>query len=64
MRTSYLNSGDHLTFGPVECVFHFPRSEALDSAAITGGRLKKVLLIIAVSFLITLAALLLVIYRR
>jgi pSer/pThr/pTyr-binding forkhead associated (FHA) protein len=63
-RTSYLNSGDHLTFGPVECVFHFPSSGALDSAAITGGRLKKVLLIVGVAFVITLAALLLVIYRR
>jgi len=60
---SFLNSGDRISFGSVECIFQLPDG---GTGANTGGaantsaeraRLKKVLLIAAASFLATLVVL-------
>jgi pSer/pThr/pTyr-binding forkhead associated (FHA) protein len=58
---SFLNSGDRISFGSVECIFQLPgggaRSGGATAAGAGGSRLKMVLLIAAASFLATLAVL-------
>ena len=60
---SFLNSGDRISFGSVECIFQLPgggavpTSGAVVHAAAGGSRLKTVLLIAAACFLATLAVL-------
>jgi pSer/pThr/pTyr-binding forkhead associated (FHA) protein len=59
---SFLNSGDRISFGSVECIFQLPGAAAAKTGAATdggagGSRLKMVLLIAAASFLATLAVL-------
>jgi pSer/pThr/pTyr-binding forkhead associated (FHA) protein len=59
---SFLNSGDRISFGSVECIFQLPGGGAANTGAATnsgtdGSRLKKILLITAASFLATLAVL-------
>jgi pSer/pThr/pTyr-binding forkhead associated (FHA) protein len=57
---SFLNSGDRISFGSVECIFQLPgaaRSGGAPAAGAGGSRLKMVLLIAAASFLATLAVL-------
>jgi pSer/pThr/pTyr-binding forkhead associated (FHA) protein len=58
---SFLNSGDRISFGSVECIFQLPggaaRSGGASAAGAGGSRLKMVLLIAAASFLATLAVL-------
>jgi pSer/pThr/pTyr-binding forkhead associated (FHA) protein len=54
---SFLNSGDRISFGSVECIFQLPRGGAAANTSADRSRLKKVLLIAAASFLATLAVL-------
>jgi pSer/pThr/pTyr-binding forkhead associated (FHA) protein len=60
---SALSSGNRISFGPVECVFQLPdgkvaRRAAAAATGTSGGfGLKKILLIVAVAFLVTLAVL-------
>jgi pSer/pThr/pTyr-binding forkhead associated (FHA) protein len=56
--TSFLNSGDRISFGSVECIFQLPGGSAVANTGAGGSRLKKVLLIATASFLATLAILL------
>ena len=55
--TSFLNSGDRISFGSVECIFQLPGGSAVANTGAGGSRLKKVLLIATASFLATLAIL-------
>ena len=60
---SFLNSGDRISFGSVECIFQLPTGGATSNTGraakirVGGSRLNKVLLIAAASFLATLAVL-------
>lgn len=60
---SALSSGNRISFGPVECVFQLPAGRAATRAAAAansdagGFPLKKILLIVAATFLATLAVL-------
>jgi pSer/pThr/pTyr-binding forkhead associated (FHA) protein len=58
-NVSYLASGDRISFGTVECVFQLPSGGAASAFAETGSRsgLSKVLMIVGVSFAITLVLL-------
>jgi pSer/pThr/pTyr-binding forkhead associated (FHA) protein len=67
---SYLSSGDNLRFGRTECVFHLPGSKkssapSLDSAR-PGARMSRnkiILIALTASFVVTLLALYLFIFR-
>jgi hypothetical protein len=53
---SFLSDGDRVRFGPIECVFRIP--EALETQrGFGGGRLKKLGLIVAIAFALTLLVL-------
>jgi pSer/pThr/pTyr-binding forkhead associated (FHA) protein len=67
---SALSSGDRVGFGPVECIFQLPDDRAATrvAAAVTttsgGLRVKKILLIAAGTFLVTLAVLFYVLRKQ
>jgi pSer/pThr/pTyr-binding forkhead associated (FHA) protein len=55
---AWLSPGDRLRFGPVECVFHIPRSARMVSAPAAGGGGKRsrlpIFIAVGLSFLVTL----------
>ena len=66
---AWLSAGDRLQFGPVECVFHVPRSmrAAVASGSKSGGAGKRsrlpIIIAVAVSFIVTLVVIFFV-FRR
>jgi len=74
-NVSYLASGDRIAFGSVECTFQLPKGGAADlfgaparagtgaGAAASGGKLKKVLVIAGIAFVITLVVLFVLLSR-
>jgi pSer/pThr/pTyr-binding forkhead associated (FHA) protein len=58
-NVSYLGSGDRISFGTVECVFHLPTGGGTAASSEPGARggLSKVLTIAGISFAITLVLL-------
>jgi pSer/pThr/pTyr-binding forkhead associated (FHA) protein len=55
--TSFLSSGDRISFGSVECIFQLPGAKASKNAAAGAANLKKVLIIAGISFVVTMAVL-------
>jgi FHA domain len=72
-NVSYLASGDRIAFGSVECTFQLPKGggsghagegpATSGGAAASGTRLKKVLVIAGIAFVITLVVLFLLLNR-
>jgi pSer/pThr/pTyr-binding forkhead associated (FHA) protein len=55
--TSFLSSGDRISFGSVECIFQLPQGGAAGKATAGSAKLKKVLIIAGISFVVTMAVL-------
>jgi len=66
-NVSYLSSGDRIAFGSVECVFQLPKGGGAAapgrSAGSSDGKLKKVLIIAGIAFVITLVVLFVLLSR-
>jgi hypothetical protein len=72
-NVSYLASGDRIAFGSVECIFQLPKGSGAQqtgagpatgaSAGASANRLKKVLVIAGIAFVITLVVLFLLLNR-
>jgi pSer/pThr/pTyr-binding forkhead associated (FHA) protein len=55
--TSFLSSDDRISFGSVECIFQLPKGGTSKKGAGGSVKLKKILVIASISFLITMAVL-------
>jgi pSer/pThr/pTyr-binding forkhead associated (FHA) protein len=55
--TSFLSSGDRISFGSVECIFQLPNAKDSTNATTGTANLKKVLIIAGISFVVTIAVL-------
>jgi pSer/pThr/pTyr-binding forkhead associated (FHA) protein len=55
--TSFLSSGDRISFGSVECIFQLPQGRESDKGATGTVKLRKVLIIAGISFVVTMAVL-------
>jgi pSer/pThr/pTyr-binding forkhead associated (FHA) protein len=55
--TSFLSSGDRISFGSVECIFQLPQGGAAGKASAGTAKFKKVLIIAGISFVVTMAVL-------
>ncbi len=58
--SAFLRDGDRIRFGPVACVFRIPPL-AHGSPGLKSGRMRKVLVILGITFVITLVAILVVV---